>query len=345
MENKEKSPMAKKKRKNFIPLLWWSVLIHLALLIFVLFFAFKKSTVFIPIKKLSTKKTDIPAALKPRKSTFGTTVFFDDRAAFKPPKAPILGPKKLAGKEEKKPQPKLQVKKEIKSKFKEKVKEKIKPKIKKIAQKKFIPKEKPKTQIVQAKKEEIKKRIKEIEEKQKQLQQAQMTRAKLEQQISIPKMQKMKTVGVAQKNKSPIKRRKSIIAMTKGFVENLKDKGQDWLERKGDKNKRPSFEELKYISYEEKINWQLQSCWKQNFAHDPTQKVPEGKAVVDFQINENGSLQNINLLHSSGNQQLDNLILKSIQLAAPFPPLPKHFGKKIYKTGRIISVHSYRFRF
>lgn len=365
MEREEKSLMAKKKRNKFIRILWWSFLIHLILLLLILFFAFKKRLIFIPLQKPSQKvqqKNDIPAALKPRQSAFGTTVLFDEQPEFKQPKAPLMGPEKLAGEEEKlsipakeiqpqKPQPKIQVKEEIKEKIEEKIEDIKKPEVKKVEKKESIPELKKieekvgKEKAEVKKEEELEKRIKEIEEKQVKLAQAVQQRKQLEEKVSIPKMQKYKTLGATQKDKSPIKRTQSIISMTKGFVENLQHKGNDWLERKGDENKRPSFEELKYLSYESKVNWQLQSCWKQNFAYNYAQQAPSGKAVVDFLIKENGTVTNIKLLQSSGNMQLDNIILKSVELAAPFPPLPKHFDKKEYQTGRIIYVNSNRLGF
>ncbi|MFC1895003.1 TonB family protein [Candidatus Dependentiae bacterium] len=155
----------------------------------------------------------------------------------------------------------------------------------------------------------------------------------------LPKTVKIKTTGQAKKDKGPIiLPRRSIIKMTKGFVDNLKDKGNDWLERKGDDNKKPSFEELKYLSYEQKIQWQLQSSWKQNFAYRQNKKLLEGKAVVEFIILLDGSVTCVKILQQSGNNEIDHLIIKSIKLAAPFPPLPKHFGKDNYKTGRIFHV-------
>lgn len=137
--------------------------------------------------------------------------------------------------------------------------------------------------------------------------------------------------------------KRNIIALTKGFVENLKDEGEDDIERDGDPNKRPSFEEMKYISYESNINWCLQAAWKQNFAYNPTIQVHEGKAVIEFTLNEKGYVTKSELLQSTGYRDLDAVIMKNLQFANPFPPLPKHFGVKNYTTGRIIHVFCNRF--
>ncbi len=136
---------------------------------------------------------------------------------------------------------------------------------------------------------------------------------------------------------------RGIIALTKGFVENLKDEGEDLIERDGDPNKRPSFEEMKYISYESNINWCLQAAWKQNFAYNPAVRIREGKAVIEFTLNAKGYVTNSELLQSTGYKELDNIIMKNLKFASPFPPLPKHFGVKTYTTGRIIHVFCNRF--
>ncbi|MCK4651144.1 energy transducer TonB [Candidatus Babeliales bacterium] len=321
--------MKNKRKKTLIPLLWFSLILHTILLLILLIFAFKKKIIII-IKKVSQEKKGLPAALHPKKSTFGTTILFDDKAVFSPAKAKLLS--KL---EQKGSKPKQQPK--VKTKIKKRKKEKIKQSIVKKEKLKLVKKEKvPK--IIEMKK---KKKDKDIEKRIKQIEKKQALIAKAKKQ---PRIAKLKTIGKAQEDKSPIQppKKRSIIAMTKGFIENLKNKGDDWLERKGDPNKRPDFKELKYISYEQKINWYLQNSWKQHFAHQPWQKALEGKAIIDFKINEDGSLKNVYMLQSSGNNNLDDMIVKSVEYAAPFPPLPKHFGKKTYKTGRIIYVYSHK---
>lgn len=157
---------------------------------------------------------------------------------------------------------------------------------------------------------------------------------------STGKVATAKVRGARAMNK---KSSRGIIALTKGFVENLKDEGDDLIERDGDPNKRPSFEEMKYISYESNINWCLQAAWKQNFAYNPTVQAREGKAVIEFTLDEKGYVTHSELLQSSGYRELDAVIMKNLQFANPFPPLPKHFGVKNYTTGRIIHVFCNKF--
>ncbi|MFA5306234.1 MAG: TonB family protein [Candidatus Babeliales bacterium] len=136
--------------------------------------------------------------------------------------------------------------------------------------------------------------------------------------------------------------KRNIIALTKGFIEkHYGEEGTDLIDRDGDPNKRPSFEELKYLSYESNISWCLQAAWKQNFsrrmmAHYP----PRMEAVIEFTLDEHGAIANSTLLQSTGYTEIDTMIMENTKLASPFPPLPQHFGTKNYVTGRIIHVYA-----
>lgn len=138
-------------------------------------------------------------------------------------------------------------------------------------------------------------------------------------------------------------KRQNIIAMTKCFLDNFEENaaGNALIDRDGDENIAPSFEEEKYISYEAKINWCLQSSWKQHFERRCLAQFPRQKenVYVDFVVDQNGALVSCTLLQSSGVKEIDVAVMKNMQLAAPFPPLPKHFNTQVYRTGRRISIY------
>jgi TonB family protein len=136
--------------------------------------------------------------------------------------------------------------------------------------------------------------------------------------------------------------KRNIIALTKGFIEkHYGEEGTDLIDRDGDPNKRPSFEELKYLSYESNISWCLQAAWKQNFSRRMmTHYPPRMEAVIEFTLNEHGTITNSSLLQSTGYKEIDSMIMENTKFASPFPPLPKHFGTKNYVTGRIIQVYT-----
>ena len=143
------------------------------------------------------------------------------------------------------------------------------------------------------------------------------------------------------------KQSQNIIALTKGYIEKTSgENGTDLIDRDGDPNKIPSFEEMKYISYEAKLNWCCQATWKQNssFYNLPVAQ-RDYQAVIEFSIDGKGNLLNLEILESSGCKEVDSAIVKNLKATAPFPPLPKHFGKDIYTTGRVITVSINRMHF
>jgi TonB family protein len=135
-------------------------------------------------------------------------------------------------------------------------------------------------------------------------------------------------------------RKKNILALTKGFVEKLTgENGTDLIDRDGDPNKKPTFEELKFLSYEAKINWALQASWKQNIEHSQKHKPIPGTVDVAFVIDARGIPQNITIMQSSGMQDLDQTIVHNIKNAAPFPPIPEHLNMAEYPVRRSIRVY------
>lgn len=128
--------------------------------------------------------------------------------------------------------------------------------------------------------------------------------------------------------------KKNLIAMTQGFIENIKNTGSDWLEQNGI-DRALTNDELKYISYEQQISWFLQASWKRHFANATHFT---GKLNVRFLLDAKGNVSNVKIIQSSGNTILDDMVIKSIQIAAPFPPLPKYFEKTQYQISRNIYV-------
>lgn len=292
-------------------------------------------------------KSELPASLKPRKSTFGTLAHLDDAALSQ---IPQQHPEFEAGsfdKGEDTPGHALSVLEQAIIKTEETAA---------AAQGASAPLESSNEPAL-ASKQEISSEngldklaeIKAIESQQARFAEISQQLARGDSDISILKKKNSSAAAQAtvleDKSTQPLpkKRKANIIAMTKGFIENLTDEGTDWLKRAGDDSKRPTFEEMKYFSYEQRINWQLQASWKRNFDRGYAAHVPEGKALVKFCIDEQGNVTECMLVQSSGITILDSMILQNVKAAAPFPPLPKHFDTKLYKTGRIIHVTTNRF--
>jgi TonB family protein len=129
----------------------------------------------------------------------------------------------------------------------------------------------------------------------------------------------------------PLQTRRSIIAMTAGYLKSLSTQGNSIQEQHGEK-RMPTFEELRYLSYQQKIDEALMSSWRivsrSRCYRDQTQPP---KASVAFEINKDGSLAFVSLVTSSGDRNFDHLVLLAIQKAAPFPPIPDHLKIDRYR--------------
>ena len=244
MKNKPENKNSKNSFSSFIKI---SLIIHLILLILFLLFAFKYSD----IKKINPKqpqkfKIKRQAKLSPRKSEHGIATFTEQQAQFKKPKSKTVGAEKQkGGVSEKKAFQKAELPKEIN------IKKETKPKPKKKSRVRIkrppVKKQKEKKLINDLKINENKKKTVNEEKGKFEIKKIEINQA--ETKTAPPKIEKLKTFGIDEKNLIPdIKPKKSIIGMTTGFIENLKHKGNDWLERDGDKNVRPDYEDLKYIS-------------------------------------------------------------------------------------------------
>lgn len=344
MYEEKRSLKKKKQKEKFIRIFWWTLLIHAIIFLGILDIAFKGTPkIFLPKKPppnlAQIPESELPASLKPRKSVFGGTVLFDDKAGFKPTQSKLLALKEQPGENDIQgpSQKSIPQKKspELISEKKESTATPTKTQVNK-------PLEKKESADAEAMANRLHKKTPDIARKPVLVSQIQQFQDSPNSKNSLqPKITKIKTPGTAEKNKSPIKLpRKSIISMTKGFLNNLKDEGEDWLKRKGDDNKRPSFEELKYISYEESINWNLQNSFENNPVDYQYEQISKAEdPIIWFKIKENGDVCDIELIEGSGVAKIDNSIIRNIKEASPYPPIPKHFGETIYQVRRIFNLH------
>jgi len=149
-----------------------------------------------------------------------------------------------------------------------------------------------------------------------------------QQTLSPPK------ITPTEKPPPPAPPRRRIASLTSRFLRSLKDQGNSLMEREG-KNETPTFEELKYLSYQRRIDEHLMTSWRiVSSGHrpvDPTQRTITQPARISFELDEGGELTELILISSSGDQHFDTLVLESIKQAVPFPPIPKHLGLKRYR--------------
>lgn len=307
--------MKKQKRDKNSLIFILSILLHTWLALFVIVSSLKNKKSHNNILTEKKRNEEILAALKPRKSNFGTTVIFDDIPQFTKPKSEIMA------KEESHKEHDIQIEQKP-----------VKPSIelKDITdlqdQKEILAKTTITKPLPNSKQEKL---VKEIKAK----------------QDEVKSIEVMRTFGTQKEKKAPKPpRRKSILQMTQGFLQNNKDEGRDWIKRDGDENKMPDFEDLKKISYNTKIHWQAQQEDRILNAHMPFQKRRQlfagykTEPVIMLVINEDGTLKNLELIKNSGSALYDKHCLKIFKKAAPYPPIPKHFKEKPYTiTLRIVN--------
>ncbi len=132
------------------------------------------------------------------------------------------------------------------------------------------------------------------------------------------------------KTKGPIQKELQFNDLARGFLNSLNEGGNDLMERKGNENIRPDFEEMRYLSYMHKIIWYMQNEWRRNQTLMNSQVPPLVITGVSVTINKDGVVQQASIIQSCGNNQIDEAIIQGIRAASPYPPLPAHFKKDIF---------------
>jgi len=84
--------------------------------------------------------------------------------------------------------------------------------------------------------------------------------------------------------------------------------------------------EYRYIHYFSKLRRAIQLVW--NYPLAASRRGIQGTVELEFIILPDGRSTRVQLRRSSGFAVLDNEIIKAIQKASPFSPLPKDFPKK-----------------
>lgn len=127
--------------------------------------------------------------------------------------------------------------------------------------------------------------------------------------------------------------------LAQGFLDTLNEGGKDWFSRKGDPNKRPDFEEMKYLSYTQKIAWYMQQAWRLN---PPvlTQQLPASSTInVIMVLDKEGNLIDLQCTQNTGLAAFDSKVLEGIRAASPYPPLPEHFKREQFTINFGIRVY------
>jgi TonB family protein len=81
----------------------------------------------------------------------------------------------------------------------------------------------------------------------------------------------------------------------------------------------------KYQEYFSHVHQQITSKWI--YPQDASSKGVVGEVSVDFGIEKSGELKYIERKNGSGEAILDDSVIRAIQLASPFPPVPDSVSK------------------
>lgn len=146
-----------------------------------------------------------------------------------------------------------------------------------------------------------------------------------------PRVSSDRLSGPEMKNAAPVKKELTFADIANGFLDTIRDEGGfDFVSRDGDESIRPDHEEMKYLSYHQKVAWHIQNSWRRymNLVDD---KIPDNANIVFLLvIDKDGFLKDARIEQSTGYHSLDQLLLRTVKDAGPFPPLPEHFKTDKY---------------
>jgi protein TonB len=84
-----------------------------------------------------------------------------------------------------------------------------------------------------------------------------------------------------------------------------------------------STKEYKYANYMDAWRIKVEQIGTLNYPEQARRQKLSGKLSLDVAINANGTIQNVEIIESSGHTVLDDAALRIVHLAAPFPPFPE----------------------
>lgn len=151
--------------------------------------------------------------------------------------------------------------------------------------------------------------------------------------------------GRGTKNASPIKRTMTFADLAKGFIESFKNEGEDWFERAGNENIRPSQKELKYLSYYQKLAWHLQNvCRFSTFDYNPQRHPSHLEIELALTINREGKLTSVKMTRGSGSDDFNFFALNIFKAPYEYPPIPQHLPEDSITIPFLITCQTERQR-
>ena len=128
--------------------------------------------------------------------------------------------------------------------------------------------------------------------------------------------------------------RTSILSMTSQLLKASHARQGNSLAQRDGEDRMPSLQELKYLSYQQRIDEMIMNSWRivsRSFRPSHENLSLESKASISFEIKKDGTLAFVTLTSSSGNQRFDKAVIEAVKQAAPFPPIPAHLGLERFR--------------
>jgi protein TonB len=100
--------------------------------------------------------------------------------------------------------------------------------------------------------------------------------------------------------------------------------------------------EYKYYGYMQRLREKIEGVWK--YPYEAEQKRLNGELYIKFTIKKDGSLGEVELLHTSGYRVLDEAAVRALRDANPYWPLPVDWNEdSLTITGRFVYYFSNTF--
>ena len=116
-------------------------------------------------------------------------------------------------------------------------------------------------------------------------------------------------------------------------IANLSAEIQERLESRARRPRRKyvsaTTKEYKYAAYMEAWRAKVERVGNINYPEEARLRAIEGSVMLDVALNRDGSVQDISIRRSSGKMVLDDAAIRSVQLAAPYDPLPAEIRNEV----------------
>lgn len=145
---------------------------------------------------------------------------------------------------------------------------------------------------------------------------------------NLVKASLVRATSVTKTNTKRSQNKPTLMASIKSSLESCD--GNSTIHREGD-NRMPTLEDMKFICYEQEIEKSVVKTWNTYFEHKARFiQIRRSPAVNLPVLNEDGKIINkIFIAVSSGNEDFDEMWLECVSRTV-FPPIPKHLGIKTY---------------